>query len=826
MTSYRFFLPTLLCCALAVPGSAYAQNRTNGDDLVSMDFQNAELEDVIKLVAEYTGKNFLYDDRVRGQVTVLSGSMLTPEEAYTVFESILQVKGFTTVDGRAGVVKILPIREAKETALQTVTGPGREPNRDLYITRLVPLRYVKADTIVNTFRPLVSKDANIIAYAPTNTMIVTDTSANIRRLMTILSEIDVQTYQDKIKLIPIEYADAEQVTTHLQAIFSDGTGSSAASGRRRTSRARTQRTGSNATAAAAEGNGVIGVAGEPRFITDERTNSIVVIAPSSTIVQVEKLIALLDFKRKGTGRIHVYRLQNADSEEMAETLSSLTQSSGGSRRSSSGGAGGGAAAAAAAAVAELEGDITITADAPTNSLIIQASAEGFAALRDVIEQLDTRRPQVLVEALIMEVLVDGNESLGGGLLFNAAPSDELAFQVGSNTGSTGIGGIPPGVITDPGSFTSQVIGNTVSIDLDGDGAIDPTSEVFPVIQGIITATAGQTDTNIIASPSLLTADNEEAQIIIGQNIPVPTSNLARDTGSDTGNFTTSQNIERQDVGVTLRVTPQISEGDSVRLEIFQEISEVVTAGSQENLGPTTSNRQVENTVFVSNGESVMIGGILQETQSAVQTKVPFLGDIPILGWAFKSTTDTVRKTNLLVVLTPHIVREPEDLAMLTVQKRERFHTAAGDGMNLTEKEKQARQEALEAGIELPADSNPVRRALEEHREQYPTREFPLLEERQDQRESARRKAIEEVGKRLGGAYVVQVAPHLVAGDATSMLESLIRNGFDGTVLSKQEGDQVLHTVQLGPFLSADKALQVAREVRIESGRSTAVVVEP
>ena len=189
----RRFLPAcvaILSLGLALPG--FGQGRAGVQETVSMDFQDAELTDVIKLIAEYTGKNFLYDDRVRGQVTVLSGSSLTIDEAYTVFESILQVKGFTTVDGPAGVVKILPIREAKETALETVTGPGREPNRDLYITRLVPLRYVKADTIVNTFRPLVSKDANIIAYAPTNTMIVTDTSANIRRLMTILSEIDVQ----------------------------------------------------------------------------------------------------------------------------------------------------------------------------------------------------------------------------------------------------------------------------------------------------------------------------------------------------------------------------------------------------------------------------------------------------------------------------------------------------------------------------------------------------------------------------------------------------------------------------------------------------------
>ena len=822
----------LLALALAVligPLPAHAQGvETNGrrdQALVSMDYQDMELKDVIKAVAKFTGKNFLYDDRVRGTVTVISETPVTIDEAYRVFESILQVKGFTTVEGPGGITKILPIREAKEAPIATVTGRGREPNRDLYITRLVPLKYVKADTIANTFRPLVSKDANVIAYAPTNTMIVTDTAANIRRIMTILSEIDVRTYQDQIKMIPIEYADAAQVAEYLQEIFSESQ-TQTQTARRRPTRARAQRASTQAQADAAS---TFGAAGEPRFITDERTNSIIVIAPEGTIRQVERLVKLLDYKRRGTGRIHVYRLQNADSEEMAQTLSSLT-GGGGARPTAVPGRAAGAAAAAgqAAAVAELEGGIRITADAPTNSLIIQASAEGFAAIRDVIEELDTRRPQVMVEALIMEADVDNDQTLGAGWLARTSfGTDDTAGEFGSNTTGTAqpnLLGPAPSPITDPGDFLARVVGKTVTLlvpDPANPGAF--IEQEFPVIQGFIQAAASDSDTNIIASPTLLTADNEEAQIIIGQNIPVPTSRLQQSTGQ-ADEFVTSQNIERQDVGVTLRVTPQISEGDSVRLEIFQEISNVIAFDPE--LGPTTTNREVENTVFVKDGEAVMIGGILQDTQTLTVNKVPFLGDIPFLGWAFKTEVEDVAKINLMVVLTPRIVRDPEDLQRLTIEQRERFRASAHEQMQFDEDELEKRRKAEEAGIPLPLDPNPVRRELERHTENYPTESFPVLEQRQEQREKQRLDEIEELSTLAGGSFRVQVAVFRISAEAAKLLEELIRQGYDGTVYSIEEGGQTLHLVQLGPYVTEERAQQVAREVRADSGRTAMVIVEP
>ena len=358
--------PSLLLLALLAVAPAAPGQQLESEGIV-LNYEDAELVDIIKAIAKFTGKNFLYDDRVRGKVTIISERSLSPEDAYRVFEAILQVRGFATVEGPGGVIKILPVRDAKAAPLETVTGAGRVPNRDLYITRLVALQYVKADAIANTFRPLVSKDASVIAYAPTNTLILTDTAANIRRLMTIVAEIDIKTYQDQIRVLPIEHATASEMAGHLQEIFAESPPTSA---QRRPTRSRAQRAGTQQPAA--EVTSVFGAAGQPRFITDQRTNSIIVIAPEATIRQVEKLVALLDYKRRGAGRLHVYRLQNADAEEMAATLSSLSGGGGGGRVGTSVRGTAGGAAQATAAVASLEGGVRITADAPTNSLIIQA----------------------------------------------------------------------------------------------------------------------------------------------------------------------------------------------------------------------------------------------------------------------------------------------------------------------------------------------------------------------------------------------------------------------------------------------------------------------
>ena len=830
----------VLLAFVLLASTAHAQDASPvGGTMVTLDFQDAEITEVIGVIAQATGKNFLYDDRVRGRVTVISPEPVSADEAYRVFESILQVKGFTTVPSPGGILKIVPLRDAKENPIETVTGSKPFENRDLFITRLLPLRFVKAEQISDTLKPLVSKEASVISYAPTNTLIITDSAANIRRLVNIIDQVDVSTYQEQIKLIPIRYADAAALTGQLSEIFgseSSGAASGQTAGRIR--RARAAQPGQPQPGVPGVET-VIGGGGEPRFIPDERTNSIVVIATKGVLREIERIIDLLDYQRKGAGRIHVYRLQNADAEEIAQTLSSLaTGSSGAPRpattRTSLSGLGGAAAQAglgggAGGAVADLGDGVRISADAPTNSLIIQASPEAFATLSEVIEALDIRRPQVMVEALIMEVDVKDGESLGAGWIYNTKIGSNGVLGIGSATGaspslSTLLGGLSSTAAGAPNFTTALLAGAIDVIGPDGD------TISIPIIQAIITATKNENDVNIISAPTILTADNEEAEIVVGENIPVPTSRLqATGTGTTDPNnpFQTSQNIAREDVGVTLRVTPQISEGDTVRLNIFQEISEVDESKSNDTLGPTTRNRKVENVVYVRDGEAVMIGGILAEAQGKTETKVPWLGDIPILGWAFKGTSDSVRKTNLVVILTPRIVRSPDDLRRITVEGRERFRDASRDQMNLSEEEREERRAALESGIPLPRDPNPVRRELERHDSRYPIGELPGLREETQASERKRVAEIEAMkASEASGSYLVQVAHFAQAEQAVSLLQKLIGDGYDGTVLTQTEQDATTHWVQLGPYPTETKAQAVARDLNATHGFSALVIVEP
>jgi general secretion pathway protein D len=814
------FVRIIACAWIAAIGiatGAHSQQKAPTASTINIDFQDIELAQVIKMIAEQTGRNFLFDERVRGKVTVISPTPVTPEEAYQVFESILQVKGFTTVSGPGGVIKIIPSREAKEQAIRTVPGDVAVPNRDQYITRLLPLENVKADAIANTLRPLISQEANLIAYPPTNTLILTDTAANIRRIVTLVSEIDVETHREQVKVIPIQHADAATLSEQLQGIFSES--GSTTAGLPAGIRAAVRRAAPQQPVPGVQPGS--GSSGEPRFLTDERTNSLIVIASQAMIQQVEKVIALLDYQRTGTGRIHVYRLKNADAEQMAQTLANLAQGAASPARAPGVP---GAAAGAAAAMAQLGSDVRITADTPTNSLIIQSSSEAFSALSEVIAALDTRRTQVMVEALIMEVDVTDGEAFGLDLLYqNKLNTRGSAISVGSDPSGVfpapPASGNPTNVIGQTvETFTTAVIGKSITI-------TGPTGSPIqvPVIQGLLTATRSDKDTNVISAPVILTADNEEAEIIVGQEIPVPTTRLQTESG--TGTFQTSQNIARENVGVTLRVKPQISEGDTVRLDVFQQISELQS--SSDELGPTTTNRQVENVVYVRDGETVMIGGILSEVQSSDEKKVPFLGDIPILGWAFKRTTEDIRKVNLFIVLTPHIVRDPERLNELTMERRERFRDAARDTLELSEREKEQRRAAIDAGVDLPVDSNPVRREIDRHARSYPVSKLPEMRTEHEEREQRRLQEIERLeAKETTGMYTVHLPRFTEAGLAVSALEKLIDAGFDGTVLSRTENGVLSHYVELGPFTSIEQARSVARELRSEHGLESTVVVNP
>jgi general secretion pathway protein D len=844
-------------CACILAGSALAQppaqrglqtpppgiTPTDGD-LYTLDFNNVELAVVIDAIAKLTDKNFIYDDRVRGRVTIVSPTPVTIEQAYAVFESVLQVKGFTTVTSPGGAIKVIPVREAKESNIETVRSSLPPPDRDRFVTRLIPLRYIDAESIVNTLKPLVSKDASMAAYVETNTVILTESASNIRRLLAILEAIDVETYKEELAVLKVEFADASVLAEQVSQIY--GAEVSAATGTGLAPRGGPRRAAvpGAVPAAAPAANPT---RGRVRIITDARTNSLIVLAARAQLDDVRELVRKLDVPVTGGGRIHVYYLQFADAEELAQTLAALISGQVSAPSTGGGGLGNqpsstlspaqGGGQALRTVVSGLAEGITVTADPATNALVIQASQEGYATIAGVIEKLDIERPQVLVEALIMEVDVTDATQLGFNSIFRLinGDTDITIANITEGAAAGAIGG-PGGVAGGAGAaalpFFVNFFRRTFSVDEDG----NPTSN-GSLIQDIIRASASDNGTNIISAPHILTSDNEEAEIRIGNNIPIISSRVQTPTTVSTPNesgFSTSANVERQDIGVTLRVTPQITEGDSLRLDIFQEITSIneglqQDVGDVDEVGPPLASRKVENTVMVGDGETVVIGGLISDEFQDNVTKVPWLGDVPFLGWAFKSTDRSLRKINLLVFLTPHIVRTRADLEQQTIRKREEFEHLTGPELELSEDElenaEQARAEAEAKGeIYLPPPGrNPVRNRLIEHEGRYPLER--MLEIERDKR-SARERALAEAGK-PGTRYFVQAPALGDEGAAMQLLTELVDAGFDGTLVSNQTASGVvLYEIRLGPFDSLEEAQRVGTVVQNAHGLSSSVLVEP
>jgi len=834
-------------------------------EMVQLDFTDVELPVVIDTISRLTGKNFIYDDRVRGRVTIVSPTKITIDQAYAVFESVLQVKGFTVIEGPGGARKIIPIREAKETNIETVREGAATPDSDRFITRLIPLHYIDAQAISDTLKPLVSKDASLVAYPPTNTVILTDSATNIARILDLISAIDVETYKEELAVIKVRHADAATMADQLSQIFGAEVADAAAglpAARARPRRPQPAATGVEMTPAE-----------RVRILTDARTNSLLILSARQRLADIRNVVAKLDVPVSGGGRIHVYYLKHADSEELSQTLNALisgqavptSTGASGARGARTGITGAtaaaqatGAAQALRSAITELAEGVTITADPPTNSLVIQASQEGFATISGVIAKLDVERPQVLVEALIMEVDISDGEDLGFSGLIRIFDGDKAAFAVGSLTDGN--------IATDDSGNGNGNGNGDGDGDGDGDGGDDTDTTVdlsdvqallgpllaaasptnfatiasveagSTLIQGVIRASATVNGTNILSSPNILTSDNEEAEIKVGANIPIITSRVQSASGIDTtGNdLASSVNVERQDIGVTLRVTPQISEGDAVRLEIFQEITDVNAAlsgvtGNPEDVGVSLSSRKVENTVVVANHETVVIGGLISDKFQDNENKVPWLGDIPFLGWLFKTTNKEITKTNLLVFLTPHIVRSPADLERETIRKREEFWQSSEEGLQLSQSEQEEaekrRAEAEAAGIppEEYAGRNPVRGQLVAHSNRYP---LDRMREIEEQGAEARRRSAEEAeAARRHPGYGVLAAVYRSEAAAAELLTELVDAGHDGTVVATESGGSVLYEIRLGPYREVRQAREASEAISGAFGLSPTVILE-
>ena len=612
-----------------LPASATAQE-------VTLNFRDADIQSVIKFAAEFSGKNFLIDNRVRGKVTVISPKAISSRDAYEVFLSILRVNGFTAVPA-GKVVKILPISDGKQAGGE-VRAKGKPAASDALITQIVPVENADAQQLVNVFRPLMSPAGNLVAYAPANLLIITEAAANVRRMMEIVEALDVADVVG-FKIFQLQYASAEKLAQTLNDLYDGGRA------------AITSQRGGNKQQRQAGAAGIKMIAYAP-------ANMLIVLASSYVISEIESVLAKLDVKPEAdVGRLQVRYLRNANAEDVAKVLTGVIADAGQT---------GGQAATKGGAVLPkvmFSGDVKVTPDPSTNALLIIADPADREAINKIIDKLDIRRLQVFVEGLIVEVQGDTLKQLGIEWAAAQDITNNLAAVGAQNFGTLSTIGAAVGgnsgadlataaAAALPGGLTAGIIQGSLS---DGDITIG----------GIVRALQSNSDANILSTPNLLTMDNEEAEIVVGQNVPFVTGQNATQGGT----ANPFQTIERKDIGLTLRVTPQISEGDTIRLDIYQEVSSIAPGASATGASDLITNKRSIKTVVLANDEEIIVlGGLIRDDVSESVQKVPCIGSIPILGEPFRFTEQQQRKTNLMVFLRPHIINSTQDIRAITQEK--------------------------------------------------------------------------------------------------------------------------------------------------------------
>ena len=639
---------------------------------IMLDFVNKPIMDLIKYMAEITGRNFILTDDIKGEITIISHKPVSVPAAYEAFLSALEQTGYTTVTV-GNVTKVVSSGSAGKTPIR-VHQNGNIPFTDNFVTQVIELENVSVSDISSVVKELMSKDASVISYAPANTLILTDAATNIRKIYRIINQLDIAAPKSKLAVIPLNHATAAEVQKIIQDLYGSGSassGSSAAEDRRSRRRSRLRdrvkggkSSGGSSTSVGSEGKYI------EKIIADERTNSLIVMANDEAMSAVVALISELDVDVDPASRakIHVVYLEHAKSEDVASVLSNLAESGRSNDRSSRrarnrrspAGAGNprGAAAARGGADADKGGSATaafddgvrITSDENTNSLVIVATQDQFSILRQVIDRLDIRRKQVFVEAVVLEIASD--DSFEAGIGAHMAKADGSVPVVSSQTSTSSLG-LSPDMLS---GMAVGVYGDPVDVSVGmGDAA---TTISVPSFGIALHALQTNSAVDIVSTPNILTMDNEEAKIVVGRNIPFPVS-----TGRD-NNGQPIVSYQREDVAITLKVTPQINESNFVTLEVFQEVQEVEEDNQgldASSAGFITSKRSAETTVVVRDNQTVVIGGLIGNTETEVETKVPILGDLPLLGLLFRGQRNSSRKTNMLIFLTPHIVDAPEDL---------------------------------------------------------------------------------------------------------------------------------------------------------------------
>jgi len=609
-----------------------------------------EIEDLIKQISAISGRNFILNDKVKGKIRIISESPMPKDMAYQVFLSALEVNGMTPVETPAGLINIVAQKDSLTKPIDLYT--DESPNTDKFITRIVQLQNISANDLQMVIKPMVSKNGNMFAYPTTNSLVVTDTGSNIDHLLRLIRELDQEGPQEVLDIVPIINADAKDIASKISDIFTDSKDKQGGAA------IRNRRVGSRGG-----GTDLEDVQAISKIISDERTNSVIIMGTKRSIIKIKALIARLDRPLDGIeGTIHVYYLKHAKAKELSEVLSNLV--SGTSGKTDAKASGKGAAAKKESGGVELEGGVKVTADEATNSLVMTASPKDYTTLVEkVIRKLDIVRPQVYLESVIMSLSVSKVRSLGfnafGGFPANIFGETLNSFGNiapllgGSATGVGSLGSIAGA----GGGFSGGAVSERTISFTGADGA----AVEVPAISAIIQALQTDNDANVLSTPSIMTLDNEEAQIQVGQEVPVP-------TGTSIGTGVSTVSVSREDVGIILKITPQITENNSVNLKIAQEIT--VVSSNDPTLGPTLDKKSVETVVLANNRQTIVIGGLIDDQYITNRNKVPGLGDIPIIGNMFKNTTTTKTKQNLLVFITPYIIRERKDYLEILKKKIE------------------------------------------------------------------------------------------------------------------------------------------------------------
>ena len=660
----------------------YRPKKTPRNTKVTIDFRKAQLEEVVKFFSSIMDKNFIIDDTLQAgkTITIISPEPVSINEAYKAFLAALQMNGLTIVP-MGSFLKIVPSKTALKEPLDPIGAGERIPDEARMVTAILPIDNADPAEIQKIVQQFASSDATIVSYG--SSLIVTENGSNLRRLRRIISRLDQSESANKVYVYKVQHADATEIQTKLNEIFNIAPAGGNAARARAAKPA--QSTGNEEAPLDVDVS---------EIIADERTNQLIILSDERSFNRIQQMIELLDVPTAVGGQIHVKFLEYSNAEELAGTLSGLAS---GASRNNSGRRQNRAAApstppAPGSGDAQLlQGDVQITSHQPTNSLIVVSSPRDFLALERVVDLLDRPRRQVYVEAVIMELNFKDDLSLG--LSSNVLAPQELggiipdsAVESGAIEDTTGGWAFKTPQSPDTSGGLLALLGPAISIPGAGSlGLLTPSA--FAVY---LQATQREDSINILSMPSLMTLDNEEAEIVVGDKVPFPrfaaggglgglgglggalggaagqAAGALGGLGGLVGGLGFPQQVQYEDVGITLRIRPQINESQYVRLEVDQEVSSI---GAPSDLGPTRSNRSIKTIVLVKDQSTIVIGGLMRDDENETETKVPFFGDIPLIGVLFRTKNSVKTKQNLVLMLTPYIIEGESDLRKIDERKR-------------------------------------------------------------------------------------------------------------------------------------------------------------